>query len=82
MKITPKKGFVLVSHQEIVEQKKSGLLLLPGSEKKKIYLRLESDGEQYKTGDCVLANPYKTKMEIEDNLYLIEENEILASLVL
>lgn len=83
MKIVPKKGFVLVSHQDIVPpETKKPLILRLEEPKKKTYLRLESDGELYKIGDCVLANPYKTKLEVEENLFLIEENEILASIIL
>jgi len=78
MKITPKKGFILVSNQEIVEQKKPGALILPGEEKKKTYLRIESDGE-YRKGTCVFALPFKTKFQIEENLFLIAEEDIVAS---
>jgi co-chaperonin GroES (HSP10) len=78
MKIEPRIGYVLVSDQEVIEEKKSSLIL-PGEEKKKTYLRLESDGEFYKKGDCVFAQPFKTKMEIEKNLFLIKEDDIVAS---
>lgn len=82
MKITPKKGYVLVSDQEIIQEKKVGILIIPDEDKKRTYLRLESDGENYKIGQCVFAQPYKNKMQIEDNLFLIAEEDILASFIL
>ncbi len=83
MKITPRKGFVLVSQQDIVEEKKSDfLIIMTGEEKKRTYLRIESDGEVYKTGQCVFAQPFKTKMQIEENLFLIAEEDIVASFTL
>lgn len=82
MKITPKKGYVLVSKQEIVPEKKQGAILLIDEEKRKIYMRLESDGELYHNGDCVFTQPFSTKMEIEDNLFLMEEKDIVASFIL
>jgi co-chaperonin GroES (HSP10) len=83
MKITPKKGFVLVSQQDIVEEKKVGTLILPGQEKKKTYLKVESDGEFYHIGDCVFTHTFKGgKMQIEHNLYLVEEADIVASFTL
>jgi len=82
MKITPRKGFILVSNQDIVTEKKCNNLIIPGEEKKKTYLRLESDGEMYGRGACVFAQPYKTKMQIEDNLFLIPEDDIIASFVI
>lgn len=83
MKITPRKGFILVSQQDIVEEKKVGNLIIPGNEKKKTYLRVESDGEFYHIGDCVFTHPFKGgKMQIEENLYLVEEADIVASFTL
>ena len=82
MKITPRKGFVLVSNQDIVEEKKIGTLIIPTEEKKKTYLRVESDGEFYKAGEFVFAQPFKSKMQIEDNLFLISEEDIVASFTL
>lgn len=82
MKITPKKGYVLVSNQDIVEEKKAGILIIPGEEKKKTYLRIETDGEHYIRGECVFAQPFKTKMQIEENLFLIAEEDIVASFTL
>ncbi len=79
MKITPRKGFVLVSNQDIVQEKKAGVLILTTEEKKKTYLRVESDGESYKQGQCVFAQPFKTKFQIEENLFLISEEDIVAS---
>ncbi len=79
MKITPRKGYVLVSNQELKSEKKEGSIILPTEEKKKIYLRVESDGEFYKKGECVFAQPFKSKMEIEENLFLIAEEDIVAS---
>lgn len=78
MKITPRKGYVLVSNQEI-ENKKTTAIILPGDEKKRAYLRVESEGEDYHEGDCVFAQPFKSKMQIEDNLFLIAEEDIVAS---
>lgn len=77
MKIEPRVGYVLVSNQDIEKENKSKILTL-NEEKKKTYLRLESDGEFYKKGDCVFAQPFKTKMEIEENLFLIKEEDIVA----
>lgn len=79
MKIAPRKGYVLVSNQELKSEKKEGSIILPTEEKKKIYLRVESDGEFYKKGECVFAQPFKSKMEIEENLFLIAEEDIVAS---
>lgn len=79
MKITPRKGYVLVSNQDIVEEKKAGSLIIAGEDNKKTYLRVESDGELFKTGDCVFAHPYKTKMQIDENLYIVAEEDIIAS---
>ena len=79
MKVTPRKGYVLVSNQDIVEEKKAGSLIIAGEDNKKTYLRVESDGEEYRTGQCVFAHPYKTKMQIDENLYLIAEEDVLAS---
>ncbi len=81
MKITPKAGYVLVSNQEL-ETKKSSSIILPGDEKKRTYLRVESKGVDYTTGQCVFAQPFKTKMQIEDNLFLIAEEDIVASFTL
>jgi co-chaperonin GroES (HSP10) len=82
MKITPRKGFVLVSNQDIVEEKKIGTLIIPTEEKKKTYLRVESNGELYKIGDCIFAHPFKSKMQIEENVFLIAEEDIIASFTL
>lgn len=82
MKIYPRPGYVLVSNQDIVEEKKEGKIILTNEEKKKTYLRLESDGELYSIGDCVFAQPFRTKMEIEENLFLIKEEDIVASFIL
>jgi len=83
MQITPRKGYVLVSDQDIVEEKKKVSIILSAAEdKKKTYLRVESDGEFYKKGECVFAQPFKTKMEIEKNLFLIAEQDIIASFTL
>ncbi len=83
MKVIPRKGYVLVSKQDIVEEKKSpGGLILTSEEKKKTYLRLESDGDLYNEGDCVFSQPFSTKMEIEENLFLMEEKDIVAQLIL
>ncbi len=82
MQITPRKGYILVSNQEIVEEKKIGLLILAGEEKKKTYLRIESDGEFYFKGQCVFSLPFKSKMQIEENLFLIAEEDIVASFIL
>lgn len=81
MKITPRVGYVLVSNQDIVEEKKSALIL-PGEEKKKTYLRVESDGQFYNEGQCVFAQPFKTKMQIDTNLFLIAEEDIVATFTL
>ncbi len=82
MKITPRKGYVLVSKQEIIDEKKAGNILLITEDTKKVYVRLESDGEFYHNGDCVFTEPYSTKMEIEENLFLMEEKNIVASFTL
>lgn len=79
MKITPRKGFILVSNQDIEEEKKTGVLILPGEDEKKTYLRVESNGDHYLIGQCVFALPFKTKMQIEKNLFLICEEDIVAS---
>lgn len=82
MKIEPRNGYILVSNQDMQEEKKEGKIILTGEEKKKTYLRVESDGEFYKIGDCVFAQPFKTKMEIEKNLFLIAEADIVAKFTL
>lgn len=78
MKIIPREGFVLVSHQNIEKEKKQGCIILPENDEKKTYLRLESDGKYYAKGDCVFLQPFKTKMQIDENLFLIDENDIVA----
>lgn len=82
MKINPRNGYVLVSNQDIVEEKKAGILIIPGEDKKKTYLRVESDGVFYTTGQCVFAQPFKSKMQIDENLFLINEDDIVASFTL
>lgn len=82
MKINPRNGYILVSNQDIVEERKPGSLILTTEEKKKTYLRVESDGVHYITGQCVFAQPFKTKMQIDENLYLISEDDIVASFIL
>lgn len=82
MKINPRSGYVLVSNQDIVEDKKAGSIIIPGEEKKKTYLRVESDGAHYTTGQCVFAQPFKSKMQIDENLFLISEDDIVASFTL
>lgn len=82
MKIFPRKGYILVSDQDIVEEKKATAIILTGEEKKKTYLRVESEGEFFSIGDCVFAQPFKTKMEIDKNLFLIKEEDIVASFIL
>ncbi|MFA7192366.1 MAG: hypothetical protein WC089_03665 [Candidatus Paceibacterota bacterium] len=82
MKITPKKGYILVSNQDIAEEKRAGVIILTNEEKKKTYLRVESEGEFYHIGDNVFAQPFKTKMQIEENLFLIAEEDIVASFTL
>ncbi len=81
-KIIPRKGYILVSNQDIVEEKKIGSLILPGEDKKKTYLKVESDGEFYTKDQCVFAHPFKSKMQIEENLFLIAEEDIVASFIL
>jgi len=81
MKIIPNKGYILVSKQEIIPQKK-GSLIIPGQENKKTYLRVESQGEMYNIGQCVLCPSYSTQMPIEENLFLIEEVDIVATISL
>jgi hypothetical protein len=82
MKITPKRGYILVSNNDIIEERKATTILLPGEDKKKTYLKVESDGQEYKIGQCVFAQPFKSKMQIEDNLFLIAEDDIVASFTL
>ncbi len=82
MKISPRSGYVLVSNQDIVEDKKTGSIILTTEEKKKTYLRVESDGLHYLTGQCVFAQPFKSKMQIDENLFLICEDDIVASFTL
>lgn len=79
MDILPRSGYVLVSNHDIVEEKKAGTIIIPGEDKKKTYLKVESDGEFYKKGACVFAHPFKTKMQLEENLFLISEEDIVAS---
>lgn len=81
MKITPRRGFVLVSNQDMPEEKK-GSLIITGQEKKRTYLKVESNGENYSIGQCVFAQPFKTKMQIEENLFLISEEDIVATFTL
>ena len=78
MNITPRKGWILVSTQEM-EEKREGMLIIPGEDKKRTYLRVESEGSVYTKGQCLFAQPFKTKMKIEDNLFLIAEDDIVAS---
>lgn len=80
MKVTPKKGFILVSNQDIVKEKKAGTIIMVNEEKNRTYLRVESDGEFYKTGECVLAHPFKAKLQVEDNLFIIPEEDVIAIL--
>ncbi len=82
MQITPRKSYILVSNQDIEEEKKPGSLILTTEEKKKTYLRVESNGEHYFTGQCVFAQPFKSKMQIDENLFLISEDDIVASFTL
>lgn len=83
MKIIPKKGYILVSDQNIdQDEERAGKIILTLEKKKKTYLRVESEGQTYKKGECVFAQPFKTKMQIEDNLYLIAEEDIVASFTL
>lgn len=82
MKIIPMEGYVLVSNQELVDEKKQGLILLPTEEKKRTYLRTESAGKAFDKGEFVFAQPFKTKMQIEDNLFLIAEEDIVATFTL
>jgi hypothetical protein len=82
MKITPKRGYILVSNQDIEPEKREGILILPGEDEKKTYLRVESDGDFYFKDQCVLALPFKTKMQIDKNLFLIAEEDIVASFIL
>lgn len=79
MQIFPKKGYVLVSIQNVTVEKKAGSLILMSDEKKREFLKLESDGEIYKKGDSVFMQPYKQKIEADDNLFLIAEDDIIAS---
>lgn len=83
MKITPRKGFILVSDQNIDPSEETvGKIIISLDKKKKTYLRAESDGDTYKKGDCLFAQPFKTKMQIEDNLFLIAEDDIVATFTL
>lgn len=79
MNIIPKKGYVLVSNQELIQERKPGALILLNEEKNKTYLKVESDGEFYTHGQNVFAQPFKTKMQIHENLFLIAEEDIVAS---
>jgi hypothetical protein len=82
MKVIPKRGYILVSNHDIIEERKATTILLPGEDKKKTYLKVESDGEHYKIGQFVFAQPFKSKFQIEDNLFLIAEEDIVASFTL
>ena len=82
MKIVPREGYVLVSKQEMFKDKKEKMLILTSEDKKKVYLRVESNGNMYRTGDCVFAQPFSTRMEIEENLFLIEEKDIVATFII
>lgn len=82
MKITPRKGYVLVSKQDLVEEKKVGSIILPEEDNKKTYVQVESEGEVYSRGDSVFTLPFSTKMQIEDNLFLMEEKDIVAKFTL
>jgi len=82
MKIIPKNGYILVSHFEIDEQKKSNVLILPGDEKKKIYLKVEADCESYSKGQLLIGSQYNVKVPVGENLFLMDEKDIIASVIL
>ncbi len=77
MKISPKKGYILASNYELPKEKK-GILILEDNTPNK-YMIVETDGEIYSHLDIIFPSPYKPKIQIDDNLFLIAEEDILAS---
>jgi hypothetical protein len=77
MKITPKQGYVLASNFKLPIEKK-GLLILKYPEECKGYMKIESPGVSYEVGQIVLPHQYKPKLLVGENLYLIEECDIIA----
>jgi len=81
MNIIPKQGYVLASNYELPQEKK-GLLILKYPEECKGHMKIESQGVLYKEGQIVLPHPYKSKLQVGENLFLIEENDIIATVQL
>jgi hypothetical protein len=76
MKITPKKGYILASNFEL-PKKNTGILIIENKSEFKGHMKVESDG-LYSKGSIILPHPYKPKIPVDDNLFLIDEDDILA----
>jgi hypothetical protein len=81
MKVTPKKGYILASNFEVPKEKK-GILLLKEESSHKGHMKVESMGVLYQEGQIVLPHPYKPKLQLEENLYLLDEDDIVATVEL
>lgn len=80
MKITPKKGYILASNYEFPIEKKGILILEDNSQKG--YMIVQSNGEIYSHLEIIFPSPYKPKILVDENLYLIDELDVLASVQL
>ncbi len=81
MQIIPKKGYLLLSVYEVQEEKKS-ILILNTESKKKGYMKVESSkADSYEAGDIVIINPFKSKIQVDDNTFLVDEQDVIATVV-
>jgi len=81
MKISPKKGYILASNYVMPKEKK-GILILEEDNVPNKYMIVQSDGEIYSNLEIIFPSPYKPKIQVDDNLFLIDEDDVLASVEL
>lgn len=76
MDIKPKDGYILISNYE-APIKKTSVLILDAPKYKQYYKVMQSD-MQYKQDDIVIIRPFCEKVQVDENLYLLKTDDILA----
>ena len=81
MKISPKKGYILAANYEFPKEKK-GILILEEDNMPYKYMIVLIGGDNYLQHEIIFVSPYKPKIQVDENLFLIDEDDVLASVEL
>jgi hypothetical protein len=75
MRLVPQAGYVHCKTHEIKQERK-GLLIMP-DERKEVYMEVIAGGD-FDAGTLLITNPYKSKIQVKDDEYLIDVDDVVA----